>query len=63
MNKKSNEAVCKKCGKIIVGSSKTGLCESCSNKKTGQLFECLSSFVVGVVGVVGAFLLFRNKDS
>ena len=32
MKKKTNETVCKQCGKIIVGASKVGLCESCFSK-------------------------------
>jgi len=35
MKKKNNAVVCKQCGKIIVGSSKAGLCESCFNKDAG----------------------------
>jgi len=35
MKKKNTTAVCKQCGKILVGESKTGLCESCLNKDAG----------------------------
>lgn len=46
MKKRNDTVVCRQCGKIIVGSSKVGLCEGCFNKDV--------SGVVGVVGVVGA---------
>lgn len=37
MKKKTNAVVCKQCGKIIVGDSKMGLCESCFNKDAGGI--------------------------
>lgn len=49
MRKKSDVVVCKQCGKILVGSSKTGLCQSCFNKDTS----------VAVTGVVAAPLLYK----
>lgn len=51
--KKGNEAVvCRQCGKIIVGSSKFGLCESCANKDTGYAL---------IAGGVGGLLLRAAK--
>lgn len=35
MKKKNTTAVCKQCGKILVGESKTGLCDGCLNKDAG----------------------------
>lgn len=35
MKKRNDVVVCRQCGKIIVGNSKTGLCESCFNKGAG----------------------------
>ena len=35
MKRKNETVVCKQCGKIIVGTSKAGLCESCFSKDTG----------------------------
>ena len=35
MKKKNETVVCKQCGKIIVGVSKAGLCESCFSKDAG----------------------------
>lgn len=35
MRKKKDKAVCKRCGKTLVGISKTGLCEACFNKDAG----------------------------
>lgn len=37
MKKKKTTAVCKQCGKILVGESKTGLCEGCLNKDAGAV--------------------------
>lgn len=33
--KQKTAAVCKQCSKIIVGESKSGLCEGCFNKDAG----------------------------
>ena len=45
MKKKTDSVVCKQCGKIIVGTSKVGLCESCFNKNAGA--------AVGILGLIG----------
>lgn len=42
MKKQSDAAVCKQCGKIVVGSSKMGLCESCFNKDAGRAIKVVA---------------------
>ena len=44
-------ARCRKCGKVIVGSSKLGLCDSCFSKEGTK---------VGLFGT-GAAILYKNR--
>lgn len=49
MKRKNDAVVCKQCGKIIVGTGKMGLCESCFNKGAG----------VAVTGIAAAPFLYK----
>lgn len=48
MSEKNRERVCKKCGKIIVGSGASDLCESCSRKGVGTGVK-----ITGIVLTIG----------
>ena len=48
MSKENDQAVCRHCGKVLVGNSKSGLCDSCFNKRA-------SKFTILVLGTPIAY--------